>query len=699
MKEKNWYTWSLFIIGSSSTLYMFFHILNVNQWIELLIILLFLIFLDIFPIKLPSGDFYNAGTICFLYILFEFDWTAGVLAFFLSTLTYNLTVFPFQQIFQSIYWFRFFVTVGMYSTCGFVTELMIGATERLPFILRIFLAICTFEFTNQLLYSGILRTALGVPIFHNFKAKLQEYVIPILGAIVVLPKLLSPQNVQELAIEVLYASFFLAIIIFFSKKYIEQTFLRQDMSREIVRLLESRIASRITGHGTRVGAICEALLETFEYPKHRRSDLVQIAIMHDIGKSFLPSYVFEKRGALTLSEEKEYKSHCQKGADIIKAIYPKGPFADWVLHHHERWDGKGFPQGLKGESIPLESRILAICNQLDHLMMRHQNDATVYQLLQELAGTALDPHLVQKIDVDLIAEIRAAVGFKDYVAKQEESTALEIDRNVEEKQHIGESVLLRYTDRLINDTNLQLPEEKISELARFSKESAQKFHEFIELTDKTYEAYFSPYDKEVFIFVHDLTPMLEFKKKTMLQILQSYQDVIRTLSNNKIHLYVQEQELFDDLGDYIASMPINNVNDVPRSRAFVSQYLSNYHIVKSKMQVLLAVSEATTNLVKHATEGEISVFFKNNLFQVLITDKGSGIPLHELPKTILVSGYSSKRSLGKGFSLMSTFSERVAVYTSSEGTKILLEFACQPNVKNNDSEQENNHNVFNTLTS
>ncbi|RAK18492.1 anti-sigma regulatory factor (Ser/Thr protein kinase) [Anoxybacillus vitaminiphilus] len=185
----------------------------------------------------------------------------------------------------------------------------------------------------------------------------------------------------------------------------------------------------------------------------------------------------------------------------------------------------------------------------------------------------------------------------------------------------------------------------------------------------------------------------------MLQILKSYQDVIRTLSSNKIHLCMHEQELLAHLGDYIDSMPIHNVNDVPRSRAFVSQYISNYSIIKSKMEVLLAVSEATTNLVKHATEGDISLFFKNDVFQVLVTDKGSGIPLHELPKTILVSGYSSKRSLGKGFSLMSTLSERVVVYTSSEGTKILLEFACQPHINNKDSEEENNNHVMNTLTS
>lgn len=695
MKDKNGYTLTLFVSGILSIFYMFFHI-NADRWMEVLVVILFIFFLDFFPIKLPSGDEYTVGFLGFLYLLFKVDWTACIVAFCLSTLATHLRIRGFSL--RQISWFRYFVTIGMYSIAGLITLFTIHLTEPFPLLLRVFLAVCTFELTNHFLLSGIFRTVMGVPIFHNFKAKMQELIVPILVGMVVLPKLLMSNGVQQLAIEVLYASFFLAVIIFFSKKYIQQFFLRQDMSREIVRLLENRIATRITGHGTRVGAICEALLETFEYPKRRRPDLVQIAIMHDIGKSFLPSYVFEKRGALTLSEEKEYQSHCEKGAEIIKTIYPKGPFADWVLYHHERWDGKGFPSGLTGQAIPLESRILAICNQLDYLMMRHQDDAMVYRLLKELAGTTLDPELVQKIDVSLIAEIRAAVGFENDEMDQEERVTVEMNRNMEGKQHIGESVLLRYTDRLMNDTHLSLPEEKISKLAELCKQSRQKFHEFIELPDKTYEAYFSPYGEEVFIFVHDLTPMLEFKKKTMLQILQSYQDVIHTLSNNKIHLCVQEQELFENLGDYIDSMPIKNVTDVPRSRNFVSQYVSNYRVTRSKMEILLAVSEATTNLIKHATEGEISLFSKNDVFQVLITDNGSGIPLHELPKTILVSGYSSKRSLGKGFSLMSTLSERVVVYTSSHGTKILLEFACQSNINNIDSNGENK-DVINTLTS
>ncbi|RAK18493.1 HD domain-containing protein [Anoxybacillus vitaminiphilus] len=434
MKDKNWYTWTIFNIGILSILYMIFH-LHIDRWLEFLMIILFIFCLDFFTINLPSGDRYNGNIVGFLYVLFEFHWTAAVLAFSVSILVYNLTHFPFRQ----IKWFRFVVSVGMYSICGLATSLAIDMTKEMPLFVRIFLAICTFELTNQLILSGIFRTGMNFPFFHHFKANLQEFIVPILAGMIVLSKLLMTDSVQQLAHEVLYVSFFLVIIIFFSENYIQQVFLRQDMSREMVRLLESRIASRITGHGARVGAICEALVETFEYPKRRRPDLIQMAIIHDIGKSFLPSYMFEKRGALTLSEEREYKSHCEKGAEIIKTIYPKGPCADWVLYHHERWDGKGFPQGLKGENIPLESRILAVCNRLDHMMVCHQDDVTVYQLLQKQAGTVLDPGLVQKIDLSLISKIRATVGFEGAVPEEEERLKHNMNRN-EGKQYKENSI-------------------------------------------------------------------------------------------------------------------------------------------------------------------------------------------------------------------------------------------------------------------
>jgi hypothetical protein len=262
MKDKNWFTCLIFAVGILSVLYMFFYINNVDSWSEFCIILLFIFCLDFFHIKMPSGDEYNGNIVGFLYLFFKFNWAAAVLAFCLSTLAYNISSHSFRK----IKWFRFVVSIGMYSICGLITVFVIRWTAGLPLLVRVFLAICTFELVNQLILSGIFHTVIGIPMFHNLKARLLEFIVPVLTGTVVVPNLLLCENIQQLSLEVLYAFFFLMIITFFSKKYMEQVSLRHNISREVVRLLENRITSRMIGHGTRVGAICESLLDRLEYP-------------------------------------------------------------------------------------------------------------------------------------------------------------------------------------------------------------------------------------------------------------------------------------------------------------------------------------------------------------------------------------------------------------------------------------------------
>jgi diguanylate cyclase (GGDEF)-like protein/putative nucleotidyltransferase with HDIG domain len=124
------------------------------------------------------------------------------------------------------------------------------------------------------------------------------------------------------------------------------------------------------------------------------------ALLHDIGKLAVPEHILSKPGPLTQEEFQKIRVHPQIGAEIISAVPFPYPVAPLILSHHERWDGKGYPQGLKGEEIPLGARILSVVDYFDaltsdrpyHKAMTHQ--AAVALLLQE-AGRALDPNVVQ----------------------------------------------------------------------------------------------------------------------------------------------------------------------------------------------------------------------------------------------------------------------------------------------------------------
>lgn len=124
------------------------------------------------------------------------------------------------------------------------------------------------------------------------------------------------------------------------------------------------------------------------------------ALLHDIGKLAVPEHILSKPGPLTQEEFQKIRIHPQVGAEIISAVPFPYPVAPLILSHHERWDGKGYPQGLKGEEIPLGARILSVVDYFDaltsdrpyHKAMTHE---AALALLAQESGRALDPAVVQ----------------------------------------------------------------------------------------------------------------------------------------------------------------------------------------------------------------------------------------------------------------------------------------------------------------
>src|SRR3954469_9514613 len=123
------------------------------------------------------------------------------------------------------------------------------------------------------------------------------------------------------------------------------------------------------------------------------------ALLHDIGKLAVPEHILSKPGPLTQEEFQKIRIHPQVGAEIISGVPFPYPVAPLILSHHERWDGKGYPSGLKGEDIPLGARILSVVDYFDALMSERPYhkamsfDAAIGLLRQE-SGKALDPRVV-----------------------------------------------------------------------------------------------------------------------------------------------------------------------------------------------------------------------------------------------------------------------------------------------------------------
>ncbi len=135
------------------------------------------------------------------------------------------------------------------------------------------------------------------------------------------------------------------------------------------------------------------------------------ALLHDIGKLAVPEHILSKPGPLTQEEFQKIRIHPQVGAEIIATVPFPYPVAPIILCHHERWDGKGYPNGLRGEQIPVGARILTVVDYFDavtterpyHKALSHDG---AIGLLRHEAGRALDPSLVS-IFIDLLPALLA----------------------------------------------------------------------------------------------------------------------------------------------------------------------------------------------------------------------------------------------------------------------------------------------------
>ena len=124
------------------------------------------------------------------------------------------------------------------------------------------------------------------------------------------------------------------------------------------------------------------------------------ALLHDIGKIGIPSDVLSKPGRLTAVERKLVQTHPELGERIIAPIDRLQVVRPIVRHCHERWDGRGYPDGLAGERIPLESRIIFVCDAYhamttDRPYRRRLSHREAVRRLAEGAGSQFDPHIVE----------------------------------------------------------------------------------------------------------------------------------------------------------------------------------------------------------------------------------------------------------------------------------------------------------------
>jgi HD-GYP domain-containing protein (c-di-GMP phosphodiesterase class II) len=216
--------------------------------------------------------------------------------------------------------------------------------------------------------------------------------------------------------------------------YLENAVLFEDVHGLMMGLLHSLTSAvdakdaYTCGHSERVAVMSKLLAKEFGLDEHQVERIYMAGLLHDVGKIGVPEAVLRKPGKLTIEEFEQMKRHPAIGARILQDVKQIQDIIPGVLHHHERYDGRGYPDGLSGQNIPLMGRIICLADCFDAMTStRTYRKAMPLEVtladIRRCGGTQFDPALTEaflRIPIDTLRDIlrqQDAAGQEDAPSK------------------------------------------------------------------------------------------------------------------------------------------------------------------------------------------------------------------------------------------------------------------------------------------
>jgi len=261
------------------------------------------------------------------------------------------------------------------------------------------IAFLAFSFINTSLVSGIITLTTGISFTYHLKFNLRYLHVQILslGVLAILIAVvysLSPWNIFLVLIP-------MALVHLSLRNYMRLRIGAKRTFEKMMELLSERNSYTAT-HSEEVAELAGKIARELKLPEDEVEVIKSAARIHDIGKIAIPDSILLKESKLTEEERLIIERHPVIGAELVKdlEIYSKG--ADIVKHEHEHWDGSGYPDGLKGEQIPIGARIVAAADiycalTTDRPYRRAYSKEQALAMMEEMKGKELDPKVVEAL--------------------------------------------------------------------------------------------------------------------------------------------------------------------------------------------------------------------------------------------------------------------------------------------------------------
>lgn len=371
-----------------------------NIWLVLIFFLAISAFAEFIPVDLPIGGVMSIGfPIDFVLILVYGPALAMLITAFSALIS--------EMIDRKISWYKIIFNASQLALSAGIAGLVyqysggiIGFQNFLKFVFPASLCALTYCFINLILVTVVISLAQGSRIFAvwrvNFKENLPTYL-----AEAPLGFLMAIIYVQVGIWGILL--FFLPLLL--ARRSFELYAKMRKMYLETIRALAAAIDAKdpyTKGHSERVAQMAVSLARELNLPEGEIENLEYSALLHDIGKIGIDEKILRKDDGLTNEEYDKIKKHTITGAKIIEPVdFLKNSYQA-IYHHHERFNGNGYPDGIKEEDIPLAARIISVADAYDAMnsdrpYRKRLSKDKIIKELKDQSGKQFDPKIVKAL--------------------------------------------------------------------------------------------------------------------------------------------------------------------------------------------------------------------------------------------------------------------------------------------------------------